>query len=208
MRSLRTLLSNTKIRLGMAAAVLGLAGVVAAPLANATVVSVYNDASTHDTLRFTIGCGSVDGDCSGLLAVLASDSPYTFDSTNPLEGSLFALPNQDPATEAGLVNAAAGTSFTTGTQTSAGGSDGWEFATSAEYFLIKTGRSPDNAVFHNISGGTLDLFYTQTTGTGSGFSHYTEFGRTVTVPEPAALGMFGLGALLIGLIAGLRRRYS
>ncbi|MGH3967997.1 MAG: PEP-CTERM sorting domain-containing protein [Mycobacterium sp.] len=28
------------------------------------------------------------------------------------------------------------------------------------------------------------------------------------VPEPAALGMFGLGALLIGLFAGLRRRYD
>ncbi|MEO6798910.1 MAG: PEP-CTERM sorting domain-containing protein [Rhodanobacter sp.] len=28
------------------------------------------------------------------------------------------------------------------------------------------------------------------------------------VPEPAQLGMFGLGALLIGLFAGLRRRYS
>jgi hypothetical protein len=28
------------------------------------------------------------------------------------------------------------------------------------------------------------------------------------VPEPAGLGMFGLGALLIGLFAGLRRRYA
>jgi hypothetical protein len=26
------------------------------------------------------------------------------------------------------------------------------------------------------------------------------------VPEPGALGMFGFGALLIGLFAGLRRR--
>ncbi|MGH8283295.1 MAG: PEP-CTERM sorting domain-containing protein [Gammaproteobacteria bacterium] len=30
--------------------------------------------------------------------------------------------------------------------------------------------------------------------------------NTVTVPEPAVLGMFGLGILLIGLFAGLRRR--
>jgi hypothetical protein len=29
---------------------------------------------------------------------------------------------------------------------------------------------------------------------------------TAPVPEPAALGMFGLGALLIGLFAGMRRR--
>jgi hypothetical protein len=31
---------------------------------------------------------------------------------------------------------------------------------------------------------------------------------STSVPEPAALGMFGLGALLIGLFAGLRRRYD
>jgi hypothetical protein len=30
----------------------------------------------------------------------------------------------------------------------------------------------------------------------------------VSVPEPAALGMFGAGALLLGLFAGLRRRYD
>lgn len=30
----------------------------------------------------------------------------------------------------------------------------------------------------------------------------------VSVPEPAALGMFGAGVLLIGLFAGLRRRYD
>jgi len=28
------------------------------------------------------------------------------------------------------------------------------------------------------------------------------------VPEPAGLGMFGLGAMLIGLFIGLRRRYA
>jgi len=33
-------------------------------------------------------------------------------------------------------------------------------------------------------------------------------GIGTTVPEPAQLGMFGLGALLIGLFAGLRRRYD
>lgn len=207
MRSLRNLLSNTKIRLGMAAVIVGVAGMAAAPLANATVVSVYNDASTQDTLRFTIGCGSGDGDCSGLLAVLASDSPYTFDSTNPLEGSLFSLANQGDATALAFVNAATGENFSAGTKTDTGGVASLEFSTSAEYFLIKIGTKPNTTVFHNLNGGMLDLFFKQTSGTGSGFSHYTEFG-TVTVPEPAALGVFGLGVLLIGLFVGLRRRYS
>ena len=31
---------------------------------------------------------------------------------------------------------------------------------------------------------------------------------SINVPEPAAFGMFGLGALLIGLLAGLRRRFD
>lgn len=30
----------------------------------------------------------------------------------------------------------------------------------------------------------------------------------VSVPEPSALGMFGAGVLLLGLFAGLRRRYD
>jgi hypothetical protein len=193
----------------MAAAVVGLAGVVAAPLANATVVSVYNNASTDRTLRFTLGCGSATGDCSGLLAVLASGpSPYTFDSTDPLEGSLFILANQGDPTALAFVNTVTGENFAGGAKTDTGGATSLEFSTSAEYFLIKIGTKPDTTVFHNLSGGTLDLFFAQTSGSGSGFSHYTEFGRTVTVPEPAALGIFGLGALLIGLIAGLRRRYS
>lgn len=200
---------NVKFRLGLSAIILGVFALIAAPLANATPVSVYNNASTQDTLRFTIGCGSATGDCSGLLAVLDSNSPYSFDSTSPLIGGLFVLANHGIATETTFVKDATGINFLTGTQINAGGSDGWEFSTSADYFLIKTGKKPDTALFHNISGGALDLFYTQTDGTGSGFSHYTEFGTAqVTVPEPAELGIFGVGVLLIGLFAGLRRRYS
>ena len=204
-----TLFSSVKIRLGMAAALVGVFGLVAAPMANATPVSFYNDAATQNTLRFTLGCGSATGDCAGLLAVLDSESPYSFDSTDPLIGDLFALNNSGIATETAFVNTATGESFATGTQIAAGGSDGWEFSTSAEYFLIKTGKSPDHALIHNLSGGQLDLFYSQTNGTGSGFSHYTEFGGgTVTVPEPATLGMLGFGVMLVGLFAGLRRRYN
>jgi hypothetical protein len=173
------------------------------------VVSVYNNASTDRTLRFTLGCGSVTGDCFNLLSVLDSGpSPYTFDATNPLEGSLFTLANQGDATALAFVNAAAGTTFTSGTKTDTGGVGSLEFSTSAEYFLIKIGTAPNTTVFHNLSGGTLDLFFEQTSGTGSGFSHLTEFGGgTVTVPEPAALGMFGLGVLLVGVFVGIRRRY-
>lgn len=167
-----------------------------------TPISVYNDGTTTDTLRFTLGCGSADGSCAGALEVLIS--PSTFDPTN---GSLFDLANSSPATEAAFVDANTGATFTTGTQVQAGDAATYEFSTSAEYFTIKIGERPNNALFHNLDG-TLDLFFQETTGTGSGISHYTEFGGGMSVPEPAELGVFGLGLLLIGGFLGLRRRYS
>ncbi|MGH8283159.1 MAG: PEP-CTERM sorting domain-containing protein [Gammaproteobacteria bacterium] len=47
-----------------------------------------------------------------------------------------------------------------------------------------------------------------TTGGGENFDNIllASLSYTVSVPEPAELGMFGLGVLLIGLFAGLRRR--
>jgi hypothetical protein len=42
----------------------------------------------------------------------------------------------------------------------------------------------------------------------NGDSGWIVSGGTVVVPEPSELGLFGLGALVIGLFAGLRRRWS
>ncbi len=195
-----------KIRLGMATAMAVAFGVAVMPLAHATPITFYNDASGPTAERFTLGCGSTNGDCAGLLEALVSDSPTTYDSTDPLLGSLFDLPNAGIATETAFVNAntVGGDSFATGTKDESGNTI---FATSAEYFLIKTGKGPSWGLVHNLSGGSLTLYYTPVAGTGSGLSHITEFGTTsVTVPEPATLGMFGMGALLIGLFLGLRRR--
>lgn len=44
--------------------------------------------------------------------------------------------------------------------------------------------------------------------TGLAMSGVTVGGKPIMTPEPAAFGMFGLGVLLIGLFAGLRRRVS
>lgn len=207
MRPLRVLLSNVRIKFGVAAAIVGVLGLVAAPLANATPVSFYNDAATPTTVRYTLGCGSASGSCSGLLEVLESESPYSFDSS---VGDLFSLGSSGIGTETSFVKTATGQNFATGTQVDGSGSN-HEFSTSAEYFLIKTGQGggPPYALIHNLSGSSLDLYFeAQTTGTG--FSHFTEFGpgTTTAVPEPKALGMLGFGVLLVGVFAGLRRRYS
>lgn len=44
--------------------------------------------------------------------------------------------------------------------------------------------------------------------TGLAMSGVTVDGKPIDTPEPAALATFGFGALLIGLAAGLRRRYD
>lgn len=62
----------------------------------------------------------------------------------------------------------------------------------------------DNATFASL--GVTPGRYVWTWGTGPEQSFTLEVGNAVGVPEPATLGMFGLGALLIGAFAGLRRR--
>jgi hypothetical protein len=70
-----------------------------------------------------------------------------------------------------------------------------------------SGRVGSLLDFHggSISSGTLagpDI-----TGTITGFSGSISR-AAVSVPEPAVPGMFGAGVLLLGLAAGLRRRYA
>lgn len=209
MRNLRTLSWTRTTKLGMAAVMVAVFGLAMVPQAQATPITFYNDASSTTDARFTLGCGSVDGDCAGLLAALISASPTYYDSTNSLVGQMFDLGNSGDATVLAFVNAniVGGNSFTSGTKDESGNII---FTTSADYFLIKTGNKSglSNALVHNLSGGSLTLYFTAFSGSGTGLSHIVEFGNeSVTVPEPATLGMFGTGVLLIGLFMGLRRRY-
>ncbi|MGH8117014.1 MAG: PEP-CTERM sorting domain-containing protein [Rhodanobacteraceae bacterium] len=62
----------------------------------------------------------------------------------------------------------------------------------------------DNANFASL--GVTPATYTWTWGTGADQSFTLDV--VTSVPEPAALGMFGLGLLLMGGFAGLRRRVA
>lgn len=62
----------------------------------------------------------------------------------------------------------------------------------------------DNASFASL--GVTPGTYTWTWGTGADQSFTLIISNTVGVPEPAALGMFGLGMLLLGGFVTLRRR--
>lgn len=64
----------------------------------------------------------------------------------------------------------------------------------------------NNASFASL--GVTRGTYTWTWGTGAEQSFTLIIGNTVNAPEPGALGMFGLGVLMIGAFVGLRRRVA
>lgn len=64
----------------------------------------------------------------------------------------------------------------------------------------------DGATFASL--GVTPGTYTWTWGAGADQSFTLDIVKPVGVPEPAELGMFGLGALLIGAFVGLRRRIA
>lgn len=180
-------------------------------VASATPISFYNNASAPSgTARFTVGCGSASGDCSGTLEALFSESPLTWSSSI---GQMLGGPSDaSPAAETTFVNGLLGTSLTASSGNIApGNSNSFNFPTDADYFLIKVGGSSTDqayALLYNLGGGNLNLWFTAT-GQAGGLSHYITFGgggEPTSVPEPGSLGMFGLGTLLIGAFVGLRRR--
>lgn len=69
---------------------------------------------------------------------------------------------------------------------------------------ISNSMTIDNATFASL--GVTPGTYVWTWGTGADQSFTLEISNTANVPEPAALGMFGFGVLLIGAFVGLRRR--
>lgn len=191
-----------------AAAALGL--LAAASPATALVMSadLYNDPVALTDLRGTISSSA------GGFEVLVDTTP-TWDATAPGIGGIFTVHPPNEANETTFVNdnrnGGDAVSFSQkinlGDLPNANGED-FDFMSTAEYILLKIGggNSLNVALIHNLSGGALDLNFSTST-TGSGLSHYTEFGMVSTVPIPAALPLF-LGALSALGFMGWRRRRS
>lgn len=201
------------IRFGSKIAGAAIAAAVAmtfpAPAAQATPITFYNNAATQTTERFTVGCGSASGDCSGLLAAVNDLSPLAWSSTI---GQMLGGPsNANPASETTFANNMLGTAFATNSgHIKPTNNNPFEFSLDASYLLIKVGGGPTHqayALLQNL-GGNLDLWFTAT-GRAGGLSHYITFGDAATrVPEPTPLGMVGFGLSLVGGFLALRRRYG
>jgi hypothetical protein len=206
------MLYNKAVKLAGLAVAAVLAGALLAPAAQATPIAFYNDlGNVQGTPRFTIGCGSVSGSCVAQLEAATSTSPLAWSSSLGLV--LSDLPNASPSTETNFVNTLLGTNFTPGSNVSPSGSNPFEFQTDGAYLLIKVGSGPTGqsyALLQNLGGGALDLWF-NATGQAGGLSHYIAFGTAnggtpTPVPEPGALGVFGLGLLILGGGYALRRR--
>lgn len=161
----------------------------------------------------TVGGGIASVDCSPSCAGItggsitstsqgmATGTPGTLDGSN---ADLYSISPNDPATEAAALNVLAGTSFTTGVQTDAGGVNTLTFSTTAAWIMLKLGAG---TFFLQNTAGPVTLFITYLkasgpAGAGGGFSHYTEFGNAI--PIPGALWLMGAG--LAGLGFANRRK--
>lgn len=141
--------------------------------------------------------------CNGIIGgSIASSSQGTATgtagSTSSTSADIYTFNPSDPATEAAALNVLAGTNFTTGVQTDAGGVNTLTFNTVASWISLKIGNS--TFFLQNTSSPvTLVITYLKAAGqagAGAGFSHYTEFGNPVPIPGAPWLmgaGIAGLG---------------
>lgn len=165
-------------------------GIVAGSSASAAVINFYNDGGNSAEARFSISCTL---GCEGYIF-----SSSTFD---PSLGSITAFPSgaQNIAT---AVNTATGEDYSPQPEIAPSSM----FESSAAYITIKIGGGGGNgggntnsfALLKNTGGEGNKFTFTELMS-GAGFSHYREFGSTMSpVPLPAAAWMLlvGLGGLL------------
>lgn len=164
----------------------------------------------EDTSRNHMGIG--DSQVSACLAAGVGNLSGNVNGSNPdpfLAGvgfDYFAVTKSDESTLFGL-------SFTQDDKIGTWGFDAsfWDvYSDAAIGFKFGTGNKPDEwFVFGLIDGVTSgDWEFFNVFKRGGGLSHINLYasGESVNVPEPGALGMFGLGLVFLSLAAARRRK--
>jgi hypothetical protein len=203
-----------KTRAGVLGALLAV-GLISSNAANANLITFYGSYDSPpagpqitydaDDDRGTLLCGTEASlSCEGLLSDLP-DGIYdpnvpgvdTADGFDSSAADLFVIGSSSDAAELAFVNAALAaynTSVSSGTKTDVN-QDSYTFTSSALYILFKIGTEPNYALIHNTTGGAVTYDYSALRQEGAGLSHITEFGGTVSVPEPHTSLLLGAGLL-------------
>ncbi|MGH8116167.1 MAG: hypothetical protein ACREPY_17030 [Rhodanobacteraceae bacterium] len=157
------------------------------------------------TTHFNINGTYTGGTFTGSMAVDTADpgALLAFDVMFPGNSSLAAFNEIVASRTQGISNG-----YSIGSQDGQGDSLRLDFTTTntAGPFGFGTLAAFDGGTIGGAIVGDGSYLYQLGAGYFYGFSGTIT--PTTSVPEPAGFGMFGLGVLLVGLFAGLRRRVS
>lgn len=183
-----------------------------ASVANAATLTFYNDLNPNDTQRFTLECSL---GCSA--AEFSTDDPTVlgdFVGWNAADGDGDLINNLTGAqASTDFVNLFTGNTFDKDADRNfidGGGVSGAMFFSSAEFLLIKIGKSPNVGLIWNTGGANNKFTFSATKGTGSGLSGIEEFGDNDfppggIIPVPAGLPLL-LSAMGVFAIVRARKR--
>lgn len=179
---------------------IGLLGALLMGLATSAQANLITIDSESEKATVDCTAGAIDPACEGVIGAVG------LASLSELYADIYDVSPSNETAETDFLNSlmGAGTvNVSDTTKIDLRGADSADFATSALWFTIKTGKG--NSFFRN-NGGPVDLsvVYQKADGkdgAGMGISHVTFWGgETTKIPAPGTLALLGFGLLGLALI--------